>query len=83
MDKANQQNKATLATLEQTAADGTSCVQQLESALTVCKEEIKVQLHMAETARNKHQAEITAKEQLVITLVLFSSFEGAHCTDLL
>ena len=60
-----QENTAAISNLEKETVDGTERIKQLEAALAVCQEELKVYINQMEEVRAKHDKELRTKSDKV------------------
>ncbi len=60
-----EQNAAALTDLEREASSGTERVQQLETALVVCQEELRVCVNQMDELKVRHDQELKAKADQV------------------
>ena len=64
-----QENTAAISSLEKETVDGTERIKQLEAALAVCQEELKVYIDQMDEVRDKHDKEIRTKNDKVSTVL--------------
>ena len=64
-----QENTAAISSLEKETVDGTERIKQLEAALAVCQEELKVYIDQMDEVRAKHDKEIRTKSDKVRTVL--------------
>lgn len=61
----SQENSVAISNLEKETVDGTERVKQLEAALVVCQEELKVYINQMDEVKTKHDREVRAKSDKV------------------
>ena len=60
-----QENTTAISSLEKETVDGTERIKQLEAALAVCQEELRVYIDQMDEVRAKHDKEIRTKSDKV------------------